>query len=186
MKHLMCLICFAIVGCGPSSSEFVKLSSTVNSESNLAATWSEASEGATTSFVYRLHIHENNSPLDFEKNIEILRTDSILDTTLAWQSKRVLKITCLRGDVYFWINRSILEGHDVRVELDSQCSETVSDRWFYIEPDTEADKLPEVIRTDPRVQKSLAVGNGALSPNTALRVLYNSERTKEVIEIRQH
>ena len=185
MKYLTYLTFFAIVGCQPTPSELMRLSSTANSESNLAATWSETSEGATTDFVYRLHTHINSSHPELEKNKEILRTNSIVDTTLVWQSRQLLKITCLRGDVYFWINRSIIDGQDIRIELDSQCSEPVRDQWIYIEPGTVTDNLPEVILADPRVQKSLSAGNNSLKPNTALRVLYNNEKTKEVIEIHQ-
>ncbi len=41
MKYLTYLTFFAIVGCQPTPSELMRLSSTANSESNLAATWSE-------------------------------------------------------------------------------------------------------------------------------------------------
>lgn len=185
MKYLMCLICVALVACQPTSFEFVQLSSTINSAGNVSATWSETSEGATTDFVYRLHIHKNSSLPQIDKNNEILRTNSIVDTTLEWQSSQALKITCLRGDVYFWINRSVIEGQDIRIELDSQCSETIRDQWTYIAPGTEKGKIPEIMLRDPRVQQSLSKENNSLDPNTALRALYNSEKTKEVIEIRQ-
>ena len=186
MKYLMCLTSMALTACQPTPLELDRLYSRTNSAGYISASWSETSAGATTDFVYRLHIHQNNSTSQIDEKSEILRTNSIVDTTVEWQSSQSLKINCLRGDVYFWINRAIVNDQNIRIELDSQCSEEVRDRWAYIAPSTTKEKIPEIVLADPRVQRLLDLRKNALKPDIGLRVLYNDERTKEVIELHQN
>jgi len=186
MKYLIFLTIMMLAACQPTPFEFDRLSSTLNSAGDIAASWSETSGGATTDFVYRLHILQNNSTSQIDAESEILRTNRIVDTAVEWQSSRSLKITCLRGDVYFWINRAVVNDRNIRIELDSQCPEEVRDKWTYIAPNTAKDNIPEIVLADPRVQQLLDMEKNALKPDTALRVLHNDERTKEVIELRQN
>ena len=85
-----------LAACQPTPFEFDRLSSTLNSAGDIAASWSETSGGATTDFVYRLHILQNNSTSQIDAESEILRTNSIVDTKVEWQSSQSLKITCLK------------------------------------------------------------------------------------------
>lgn len=160
MKYLMCLISAALVACQAPTSELVQLSSTTNSSGNIAATWSETSGGATTDFTYRLHIHNGNSPAQLNERTEIFRTNSIVDTAVNWNSNDTLQIRCLRGDVYFWVNRSVIDDQNIRIELNSECPQNVQD----------------LLRKNEGITKT----------SSGLRILYNTERTKEVIEVLSH
>lgn len=186
MKYLMCLISAALVACQTPTSELAQLSSTTNSLGNIAATWSETSGGATTDFVYRLHIHNGNSPAELNERTEILRTNNIVDTAVNWNSNDTLQIRCLRGDVYFWVNRSVIDGQNIRIELDSECPKNVQDQWTYFAPGTAVGTIPEVIANDPRVQKLLRRNGKITETSSGLRILHNTERTKEVIEVQHH
>ena len=52
--------------------------------------------------------------------------------------------------------------------------------------ENKGEKIPEIVLADPRVQRLLDLRKNALKPDIGLRVLYNDERTKEVIELHQN
>lgn len=183
MRNLIFSLAMLLVACGQIVPELTRLSSKSNAANTISATWSESSAGATTSFVYRLHIHENQSqPILSVKN-EILRTSSIVDTELTWLTDKILQITCLRGDVFFWVNRSFIRNQNIRIELDSSCPNEISDQWIYLSPKTPAEQISKVIASDPRVQNILIKNKKTLPSNIGLRVLHNNQETKEVVEI---
>lgn len=174
-----------LIACEQIDPELTRLSSKSNAANTISATWSESSAGATTSFVYRLHLHENQSqPILSAKN-ELLRTSSIVDTELTWLTDKILQITCLRGDVFFWVNRSFIRNQNIRIELDSRCPDEVSDQWTYLPPKTPAEQINKLIASDPRVQNILVKNKKTLPGNIGLRILHNNQETKEVIEIHQ-
>ena len=134
--------------------------------------------------MYRLHVHQKNTSTSLTDDNSILRTSSIVDTALRWESDNILQIDCLRGDVYFWINRSVVGDQNIRAELNSKCPKDALDQWIYIEQGTSADNVPEIVSKDPRVQQILSGGNKAVQTTVGLRVLHNTKKVKEVIHIR--
>jgi hypothetical protein len=185
LRSFLLLAAMFLTACGKIEPQLTRLSSTPNSASTLSATWSESSAGATTSFVYRLHLHENQTSPILSIENEILRTSSIVDTELVWNTDKTLQINCLREDVFFWINRSYIRGQNIRIELNSSCSNEVSDQWTYLPPSTPVEQIDKLIANDSRVQNMLANNKKALPSHIGLRVLHNKQKTKEVIEIRQ-
>lgn len=186
MKYRTCFVSFLLAACQEPVSDLTRLSSTVNSLGNASATWSETSEGATTGFVYRLHIHSKNMPAQLTQTTEILRTNNIQDTELQWKPNGDLRINCLRGNVYFWINRSVVDDQNIRIELDTSCPNNAADQWTYIAPGTAVEKIPTVIVSDPRVIEILQTNENRGRATFGLRVLHNSEKTKEVIQVQHH
>ena len=182
MKYLLGSICFALAACQPSLPEIIQLSSKTSPAGGIAATWSETSGGATTDFVYRLHVHRENSssPLLVIDN-EVLRTNNIIDTEVSWASDNTLVLKCLRGDVYFWINRSVLGDRNIRIEMNSTCPTTKEDQWVYIAPGTPVEDIPSVVRAEARIQNLLNNDQQIVRGNVSARVLYNSNMTKEII-----
>jgi hypothetical protein len=128
-------------------------------------------------------VHQKNTSTSLTDDNSILRTSSIVDTTLRWESDNILQIDCLRGDVYFWINRSDVGGQNIRAELTSKCPKNTLDQWIYLEQGTSADNMPELVSKDPRVQQVLSGDNKVEQTTVGLRVLYNTEKVKEVIHI---
>ena len=183
-RYFVCLVSLALCACQAPTSNPTQLSSLSSPSNELAATWSESSAGATTGFVYRLHVHQKNTSTPLTDDNSILRTSSIVDTALRWESDNILQIDCLRGDVYFWINRSVVGDQNIRAELNSKCPKDALDQWIYIEQGTSADNVPEIVSKDPRVQQILSGGNKAVQTTVGLRVLHNTKKVKEVIHIR--
>lgn len=124
------------------------------------------------------------TPISLTEDNSILRTSSIVDTAVQWESGNTLQIDCLRGDVYSWINRSAVGDQNIRVELNSKCPKDTVDQWIYIEKGTSAHSVPEHVSKDPRVQQVLSGGNKAAQTTVGLRVLHNTKKVKEVIHIR--
>ena len=183
MRCSLLLLVLTLGACIPAPHQLTQLSSTDNPPNDATATWSETSAGASTGFVYRLHLHEKGDQNALTENNEILRTSSIQDTGLHWVSPYVLQINCLRGDVYFWVNKGQAGNQDVRIELNSNCSGRPEDQWIYIEKGTTIETIPTAILEDPRVQRSLRSDGKAVKGNLGLRILHNRKRVKEVVHV---
>lgn len=182
MKFLLISTIFFLAACQGSSSEINQLSSKSNRDGSMIATWTETGAGATTRFVYRLHINNPSRQHQFDESTEILRTSSIVDTGITWISDSTLLVNCLRGDVYFWNNRYISGSGEVRIELHSSCPEKEQDQWIYIAPGTPAHDIPPAVVKDHRIQELLNDNREAIREDTSARVLYNAERVKEIIQ----
>ncbi len=76
---------------------------------------------ATVPFSYRIFIHKKNEDIDLTGDNEIMIIDSIENLNIKWIDNKTLNINCTNGRIFKFNNFSYINGHTIKINLDTKC-----------------------------------------------------------------
>lgn len=117
----------------------------------------------------------------FTEANELLRTDEVMDTRIAWLGQSQLLISCLRGQVYHQSQQVKVGENVITVTLTKDCDQPATDQWLTFQSFTFIQNIPRLILNNPRFAQALRSDGKAIKGDVRVRVLWNPKEVMEVV-----